>query len=192
MKGGSLAAHSLKISVWHGRCTSKIDRRAGARVGWKSYKDGECFMSENRNSKEPSPQDDSELGRRLSSMRLRAGMTQTDIAGKAAVSRQHISNIETGITSPTVRVLSDYLHACRTDVAEFFYGPLPTDQTPRQREYHRNLQALLEDTTISPVITKILDSFMTSMQLATESRKNRGQNAWQAPPHASHASETPK
>jgi transcriptional regulator with XRE-family HTH domain len=164
MKGGSLAAHSLKISVWHGRCTSKIDRRVGARMGWKSHQDGECFMSENRNSKGPSPQGDSELGRRLSSMRLRAGMTQTDIAGKAAVSRQHISNIEIGITSPTVRVLQDYLQACCTDLAEFFYGPLPVNQTARQREYHRKLQALLENDTMSPVITKTLDSFTTSMQ----------------------------
>ena len=112
----------------------------------------------------PSEQGDPELGRQLSSARLLAGLTQNDIAEKVGVSRQHISNIETGITSPTVRVLRDYLHACATDLAKFFYGPLPTDQTPRQREYHRKLQALLENPTISPVITKILDSFMSSMQ----------------------------
>jgi|SRR2546425_1040054 len=111
-----------------------------------------------------SEQGDPELGRQLSSARLLAGLTQSDIAEKVGVSRQHISNIETGITSPTVRVLRDYLHACGTDLAKFFYGPLPTDQTPRQREYHRKLQALLENPTISPVITKILDSFMSSMQ----------------------------
>ena len=112
----------------------------------------------------PSEQGDPELGRRLSSARLLVGLTQADIAEKVGVSRQHISNIETGITSPTVRILRDYLRACRTELPEFFYGPLPTDQTPRQREYHRKLQALLEDPTISPVIAKILDSFMTSMQ----------------------------
>ena len=112
-----------------------------------------------------SEQGDPELGRQLSSARLLAGLTQSDIAEKVGVSRQHISNIETGITSPTVRVLRDYLHACGTELPEFFYGPLPTDQTPRQREYHRNLQALLENSTISPVITKVLDSFMTSISL---------------------------
>jgi transcriptional regulator with XRE-family HTH domain len=114
--------------------------------------------------KGPPPQGDAELGGRLSSIRLRAGLTQTDIAGKVAVSRQHISNIETGITSPTVRVLQDYLRACGTDLAEFFYGPLPINQTRRQREYHSKLQALLENDTTSPVVTKVLDSFMTSMQ----------------------------
>jgi transcriptional regulator with XRE-family HTH domain len=91
-------------------------------------------------------------------------MTQTDIAGKVAVSRQHISNIEIGITSPTVRVLQDYLRACCTDLVEFFYGPLPINQTPRQREYHSKLQALLENHTMSSVITKTLDSFITYMQ----------------------------
>jgi len=121
-------------------------------------------MTKKDNTNAPSVGDDAERGQRLSSARLRAGLTQADIAKKIGVSRQHISNIEIGITTPTVQVLRDYLQACGTDLAEFFYGPLPVDQTPRQREYHRKLQALLENTAISPVITKILDSFMTSTQ----------------------------
>src|SRR5205807_655085 len=122
-------------------------------------------MTHNQDPKEASLQgNNSQLGERLSSIRLRVGLTQTDIAGKLAVSRQHISNIETGMTSPTVRVLQDYLRVCGTDLAEFFYGPLPINQTPRQREYHSKLQALLENDSTSPVVTKVLDSFITSMQ----------------------------
>ena len=121
-------------------------------------------MTHNNKPQRRWPQGESELGQRLSSIRLRAGLTQTDIAGKVAVSRQHISNIETGITSPTVRVLQDFLQACGMNLAEFFYGPLPINQTRRQREYHSKLQALLQNDTISPVVTKVLDSFMTSMQ----------------------------
>jgi transcriptional regulator with XRE-family HTH domain len=133
----------------------------------------------------PSEQGDPELGRQLSSARLLVGLTQTDIAEKVGVSRQHVSNIETGITSPTVRVLYEYLHACGTDLATFFYGPLPANQTPWQRDYHRKLQALLENTSISPVITKVLDSFMTSMQssltalvqpVRVQARRTRTQN----------------
>ena len=122
------------------------------------------LMTNNNEQKGPSPHGDAELGQRLSSIRLRAGLTQTDIAGRVAVSRQHISNIETGMTSPTVRVLRDYLRSCGTDLAEFFYGPLPINQTRRQREYHSKLQALLQNDTTSPVVTKVLDSFITSMQ----------------------------
>src|SRR2546425_12677862 len=122
------------------------------------------LMTHNNEQKGPSPQGDAELGQRLSSIRLRAGLTQTDIAGRVAVSRQHISNIEIGTTSPTVRVLQDYLRACGTDLPEFFYGPLPINQTRRQREYHSKLQALLQNDTTSPAVTKVLDSFITSMQ----------------------------
>ena len=107
-----------------------------------------------------------EHGRRLSSFRLRAGLTQSDVAQRIAVSRQHISNIETGTTSPTLRVLQNYLEACGTNLAEFFYGPLPFNQTPQQREYHRKLQALMEDDTTASVVSKILDSFMISTQAA--------------------------
>src|SRR5438105_14738846 len=122
------------------------------------------LMTHNNEPKAPSTQGDAELGQRLSSIRLRAGLTQTDIAGRVAVSRKHISNIEIGTTSPTVRVLQDYLRACGTDLAEFFYGPLPINQTRRHREYHTKLQALLQNDSTSPVVTKVLDSFITSMQ----------------------------
>ena len=104
-----------------------------------------------------------EHGRRLSSFRLRAGLTQSDIAKNIAVSRQYISNIETGATSPTLQVLQNYLEICGTTLAEFFYGPLPINQTPQQREYHVKLQALLENNATAAVITRVLDSFMISM-----------------------------
>jgi transcriptional regulator with XRE-family HTH domain len=110
------------------------------------------------------PENEMEHGRRLSSFRLRAGLTQSDIAKRIAVSRQHISNIETGTTSPTLRVLQKYLEVCGTTLAEFFYGPLPFNQTPQQREYHRRLQALLEDDTTAPVLARVLDAFMISTQ----------------------------
>jgi transcriptional regulator with XRE-family HTH domain len=121
-------------------------------------------MTHNNVPKEAPRRGDPELGGRLSLIRLRAGLTQTDVAGKVTVSRQHISNIETGITSPTVRLLQDYLQACGTDLPEFFYGPLPVNQTPRQRDYHRKLQALLENAMTSPIVTKVIDSFLASMQ----------------------------
>ena len=105
-----------------------------------------------------------EHGRRLSSFRLRAGLTQSDVAQRIAVSRQHISNIETGAASPTLQVLEHYLEVCGASLAEFFYGPLPVNQTTQQREYHSKLQALLENETTAAVVTKVLDCFMMSLQ----------------------------
>ena len=125
-------------------------------------------MQEDKNRGTVLQEADFALGERLTSIRLRAGFTQSDLATKVGVSRQHISNIETMTTSPTVRVLRDYLRACGTDLAEFFYGPLPIEQTPQQREYHRKLQALLEHSTTHSAITKVLDSFMTSLEISAK------------------------
>ena len=117
-----------------------------------------------KNLDDTGPDSKIEHGRRLSTLRLRAGLTQSDIAGKIAVSRQHISNIETGAASPTLQVLEHYLEVCGASLAEFFYGPLPVNQTTQQREYHSKLQALLENETTAAVVTKVLDCFMISMQ----------------------------
>ncbi len=122
-----------------------------------------------------------EHGRRLSSFRLRAGLTQSDLAERIAVSRQHISNIETGTTSPTLRVLQNYLEACGTNLAEFFYGPLPFNQTPQQREYHGKLQALLENDATASVVTKVLDSFLISTQASSTAIQPIRVQAWQTP-----------
>jgi len=117
-----------------------------------------------KNQADTGPESKIEHGRRLSSLRLRAGLTQSDIAEKVAVSRQHISNIETGATSPTLQLLEHYLEVCGASLAEFFYGPLPVNQTPEQREYHSKLQTLLENETTAAVVTNVLDCFMISMQ----------------------------
>jgi transcriptional regulator with XRE-family HTH domain len=106
------------------------------------------------------------IGEQLASLRLRAGLTQSDVAKELQMSRQHISNIETGYTSPTLSVLHDYLKACGSDLPSFFYGPLPGRQTPRQREYHRKLQDVLESPSLGATIMKVLDSFHSSLESA--------------------------
>jgi transcriptional regulator with XRE-family HTH domain len=107
---------------------------------------------------------DALVGERLASLRLRAGLTQTDVARELHISRQHVSNIETGFTSPTLNVLNSYLAACGSDLPSFFYGPLPKRQSARQRDYHRKLQDLLESPALATTIMKVLDSFHTSLE----------------------------
>jgi transcriptional regulator with XRE-family HTH domain len=93
-------------------------------------------------------------------------LTQSEIAKELHMSRQHISNIETGSTSPTLSVLQSYLKACGSDLPSFFYGPLPSRQTARQRVYHRKLQDVLESPSLGTTIMKVLDSFYSSMESA--------------------------
>jgi transcriptional regulator with XRE-family HTH domain len=110
-----------------------------------------------------------EIGARLARIRLRAGFTQTEVAKQLKISRQHVSNIETGFTSPTLIVLHGFLRACGTDLASFFYGPIPADQTARQREYHRKLQDILDSPALATTIMKVLDSFHSSLESAASS-----------------------
>lgn len=50
------------------------------------------------------------LGRELRKARCAAGLTQEELAAKARVSREYVSQLENGRKSPTVQVL---LRVCR-------------------------------------------------------------------------------
>ena len=60
-----------------------------------------------------------EIGSRIKSFRLAKGLTLKDIELKAEVSATHVSEIERGMTSPTVGALSKIAKAMGTDVAYF-------------------------------------------------------------------------
>ena len=61
----------------------------------------------------------SEIGSRIKKFRLAKGLTLKDIELKAKVSATHVSEIERGMTSPTVGALSKIAEAMDTDVAYF-------------------------------------------------------------------------
>lgn len=60
-----------------------------------------------------------EIGARIKKHRLAKGLTLKDIEMRARVSATHISEIERGITSPTVGALAKIAEAMGTDVAYF-------------------------------------------------------------------------
>jgi transcriptional regulator with XRE-family HTH domain len=60
-----------------------------------------------------------EIGARIKSFRLSKGLTLKDIELKAKVSATHVSEIERGMTSPTVGALAKIAEAMGTDVAYF-------------------------------------------------------------------------
>ena len=47
------------------------------------------------------------VGTNLRRLRLGAGMTQEELAGRATIDRTYLSDIERGIRNPTVLVLND-------------------------------------------------------------------------------------
>jgi transcriptional regulator with XRE-family HTH domain len=60
-----------------------------------------------------------EIGSRIKSFRLSRGLTLKDIELRAKVSATHVSEIERGMTSPTVGALAKIAEAMGTDVAYF-------------------------------------------------------------------------
>ncbi len=60
-----------------------------------------------------------EIGARIKQVRISKGLTLKDIELKAKVSATHVSEIERGMTSPTVGALAKIAAAMGTDVAYF-------------------------------------------------------------------------
>jgi transcriptional regulator with XRE-family HTH domain len=60
-----------------------------------------------------------EIGSRIKQFRLAKGLTLKDIEVRAKVSATHVSEIERGMTSPTVGALAKIAEAMGTDVAYF-------------------------------------------------------------------------
>ena len=65
------------------------------------------------------------VGQRLRALRLRAGLSQRELARRAAVSNATISMIEADRVSPSVSALRQVLSALGVGIADFFAAPEP-------------------------------------------------------------------
>ncbi|MBD3161899.1 MAG: helix-turn-helix domain-containing protein [Candidatus Eisenbacteria bacterium] len=89
------------------------------------------------------------LGRRLRDTRCRQEMTLKDVEGRSGLSSTHISEIERGMTSPTIGALIRIAHALQKDPSYFIEerelqefcitteGDRPQDQIPSEIELDR-------------------------------------------------------
>ena len=65
------------------------------------------------------------VGQRLRALRLRSGLSQRELARRAAVSNATISMIEADRVSPSVSALRQVLSALGVGIADFFAAPEP-------------------------------------------------------------------
>ena len=76
-----------------------------------------------------------EIGKNIRAARLRRGMTQDELAERLHVSRQTVSNYETGRSRPDVEMLLRAAEQLEVDVQVLLYGePLRPE---RRREWLR-------------------------------------------------------
>jgi transcriptional regulator with XRE-family HTH domain len=61
-----------------------------------------------------------DIGNKIKEMRLRAGLTQGELANRCELSKGYISQLENDLTSPSIVTLSDILLALGSDMGAFF------------------------------------------------------------------------
>ena len=70
-----------------------------------------------------------DIGKNIRAVRTRAGLTQDQLAERLHVTRQTVSNYETGRSRPDVETLLALAEALEADVKELLYGPqVPPDR----------------------------------------------------------------
>ncbi len=76
-----------------------------------------------------------DIGKNIRTLREKKGMTQEELAQALFVTRQTVSNYETGRSRPDIEMLARIAQALETDVNQVLYG-LPVEQD-KQREAKR-------------------------------------------------------
>ncbi len=60
------------------------------------------------------------IGRKIKELRLENGLTQEELADRSELTKGFISQVENGLTSPSIATLQDILEALGTNLSEFF------------------------------------------------------------------------
>jgi transcriptional regulator with XRE-family HTH domain len=81
----------------------------------------------------PADEGDKDLGERLRYFRVKQGLTLREVAHRAAMSIGSLSQIERGLSSPSMRTLRSVCQALDIDGAALF---APSPESPEQRQEH--------------------------------------------------------
>ncbi len=74
-----------------------------------------------------------DIGKNIRDLREAAGLKQEELAEKLFVTRQTVSNYETGKTRPDVEMIGRLAEVLGTDANTVFYGPIDSAARRRQR-----------------------------------------------------------
>ena len=74
-----------------------------------------------------------DIGKNIKTLREGKGMTQEELAQALFVTRQTVSNYETGRSRPDIEMLLSIARALETDVNAVLYGPAPAQPLGRKR-----------------------------------------------------------
>ena len=61
-----------------------------------------------------------EIGQKIKELRLRAGLTQGELADRCELTKGYISQLENDLTSPSIASLKDILQTLGSTLTDFF------------------------------------------------------------------------
>lgn len=88
-----------------------------------------------------------DIGKNIRTLRIRRGLTQDELADALFVTRQTVSNYETGRSRPDVEMLLNIAQVLEADIHHLLYGP-PVEED-RRREKERLLTAVIAVTLLT-------------------------------------------
>jgi len=77
-----------------------------------------------------------EIGEKLKQLRLQNELTQEDLGSRCDLSKGFISQVERGLTSPSIATLVDILECLGSNLNEFFQDPINVKTVYRQEDIY--------------------------------------------------------
>lgn len=108
-----------------------------------------------------------DIGKNIRTLRIRRGLTQDELAEALFVTRQTVSNYETGRSRPDVEMLVNIAQVLEADIHHLLYG-LPVEED-RLRNKRRLLAAAL-----AVILLPILQAVLTPLSQEAIMRRGAG------------------
>ena len=111
-----------------------------------------------------------DLGKRLKTLRIEAGMSQEKLAWEADITPAFVGQLERNIKSPTAKTLEKLAEALNLSVAEFFSDPVTMDI--EQKAAVRQIMYQLRD--LSAEEMRCVSAIMKQIHEIRRLQKKRG------------------
>ncbi len=81
-----------------------------------------------------------EIGGKIRELRVRNGLTLSELASRSELTKGFLSQLERNLTSPSIATLEDILEALGTNLSEFFQNTEEEQIVFREQDYFEDVQ----------------------------------------------------
>ena len=110
-----------------------------------------------------------DTGKNIKALRSQKKLTQDELAEKLFVTRQTVSNYETGKSKPDIEMLVKIAEILNTDIHQLIYGPVPTAADRERKELIAGVAATAAAfgvfLLIRPIAADLRNTYVTSLNI---------------------------